>query len=426
MRSASIRLSLALACLYAGSLTLQVQAQTDAANAEYEVRMHWSLYYENWKNKNWQDAVQDLNWILTNAPGFPRDSDSNFERAIDIYEALADAETDPVRKRVWLDSALSVFDRVIPVLQGAGAEVDPFVWTRDKGRFIQTHIAHLDDIKEEAIVAYREAYDMAPERINPYYLDVLINQLYQAGDIGGALDFLRELQHRRGEETEIDNLIRKYFVVIPPDEQIAFLEDQHNANPDDPEITLQLFELYQQEAYRDEMLGLAPKVLAMEPSAPTLRLLMKMYVEDGDNEQALELFEQLSALPDIELLAQDHYNIGLAYQDMEEYRSARDSYNQAVSLDENFTPAARAVPDLYSTVVARCGVADREQAAVFWLIADAYARIGDNDGAARMATAFPTAEDVFYVSRWNNGESTQVSYSCRGLTISGTTTVRQR
>ena len=76
--------------------------------------------------------------------------------------------------------------------------------------------------------------------------------------------------------------------------------------------------------------------------------------------------------------------------------------------------------------MARCGVADREQAAVFWLIADAYSRIGDQAGAARMATAFPTAEDVFYVSRWNTGESTQVSYTCEGLTISGTTTVRQR
>ena len=266
----------------------------------------------------------------------------------------------------------------------------------------------------------------SPFGIAPYYLDVLINELYQAGDIGGALDFLRELQEVRGEEAEIDNLIRKYFVVIPPDEQIGFLEEQLQASPDDSEVIVQLFELYQQEAYREEMLALAPKVLAMEPSASTLRLLTRMYVEDGDNDRAIELFGQLSAMPDVELLAQDYFNMGTAHQDMEEYRAARDYYRQAIEADPEFTPAARAIPDLYSTVVARCGVADREQAAVFWLIADAYARIGDGAGAARMATAFPTAEDVFYVADWTNGESTQVSYSCGGLTISGTTTVRQR
>ena len=426
MKSASFCLLFALACLLMGATATEVHAQADNASFDREVRVHFSLYYENWKNKNWQDAVQNLNWILYNAPGYPRNRDSNFDRAIDIYEALANDASDPEQKRVWLDSTLSIFDRVIPILQAIDAEIDPFVWKRNKGRFIQTHIAHLDDVKHEAFQAYRDAYDIDPHRINPYYLDVLINDLYQSGDIGGALDFLRELKDIRGEEPEIDNLVRKYFVVIPPDEQIAFLEEQHNANPDDPEVIVQLFELYQQEAYRAEMLALASKVLALEPSASTLRLLMRMYVEDGDNERAIELFEQLSSLPDVELMAQDYYNLGMAYQDQEEYRAARDYYRQAVDTDADFTPAARAIPDLYSTVVARCGVADREQAAVFWLIADAYARIGDNAGAARMATAFPTAEDVFYVSRWSNGESTQVSYSCQGLTISGTTTVRQR
>ena len=426
MNSASFRYSFALTCLFAGAVVSQVQAQTDATDADYEVRMHWSLYYENWKNKNWQDAVQDLNWILQNAPGFPRNRDDNFDRGIDIYEALAIAESDPVKKRVHLDSALALFDRVVPTMQSIDGEVDPYTWTRNRGRFIQNHMAHLGDLVDEVVAAYRKAYDLDPLRIEPYYLDVIINDFYQAGDIGGALDFLRELKEKRGEEAEIDNLIRKYFVIIPPDEQIAFLEDQLSASPDDPEVTLQLFELYQQEAYRDEMLALAPKVLAMEPSAATLRLLTRMYVEDGANDRAIELFEQLSNMPDVELLAQDYFNMGLAYQDMEEYRTARDFYNRAVSTDPNFTPAARAVPDLYATVVARCGVADREQAAVFWLIADAYSRIGDQAGASRMATAFPTAEDVFYVSRWNNGESTQVSYTCEGLTISGTTTVRQR
>ena len=74
---------------------------------------------------------------------------------------------------------------------------------------------------------------------------------------------------REGEES-IEGLIHKYFSVIPPDEQIAFLEEQYEADPDNAELVTQLFGLYQQEALREEMLGLADKILSMKPSASTL------------------------------------------------------------------------------------------------------------------------------------------------------------
>ncbi len=401
-----------------------VRAQTAAG--EQETRIHYSLYYENYKNENYRDAVTDLVWILYNAPGFSRNSDVNFRRAVETFQALADTEEDEAAKRVWLDSALVHYDRVIPVLSELEADFDPFIWTRNKGRFIQTNINVLADQQPNMMAAYRGAYEMDPKRIDPYYLDVIISDLYQSGDIGGALDFLRELKQERGDEESIDALIRKYFVVIPPDEQIAFLEEQYEAEPDNAEVVTQLFELYQQEAYREEMLALADKILSLEPSAATLRLLTRMYVEDGDNERAIETFRQMEALPDIEIRAQDYFNLGLAYQDMEDFRQARDNFRSAVEADPEFKPAQTAIPNLYSTAVASCGVADREQAAVFWIIADQYARIGDQDGVNRMATAFPTAEDIFYVSDWSTGESAQISYTCRGMTISGTTTVRQR
>lgn len=416
---------LALFIIISVPLTSAVSAQT--AENDQEVRIHYTLYYENFKNQNYRDAVPNLVWLLYNEPlGYKRSSDVNFDRAIEAFQGLANEEEDPAKKRAWLDSALVQFDRAIPVLSPLDIEFDPFIWTRNKGRFIQTNINELADLRPDMIAAYRSAYEMDPQRIDPYYLDVIVSDLYQGGDIGGALDFLRELRDKREGEESIEGLIHKYFSVIPPDEQIAFLEEQYEADPDNAELVTQLFGLYQQEALREEMLGLADKVLSMKPSAATLRLLTRMYVEDGDNERAIELFGQMQSLPDIEIVAQDYYNVGLAYQDMESFREARDHFRMAAEADPEFRQARVAIPNLYSTAVASCGVADREQAAVFWLIADEYSRIGDQDGVNRMATAFPTAEDIFYVTRWNQGESAQVSYTCRGMTISGTTTVRQR
>ena len=416
--------SLLLPSIVLAVLVPGIRAQTTAG--DQETRVHYSLYYENFKNENYRDALPDLVWILYNSPGFNRNNDINFRRAVETFQALADEEEDGTAKRAWLDSALVHYDRVIPVLSELEADFDPFTWTRNKGRFIQTNLNELPDLRSNMITAYRAAYEMDGKRIDPYYLDVIINDLYQLGDIGGALDFLRELKDDRGDEESIDALIRKYFVVIPPDEQIAFLEEQYEAEPDNAEVITQLFELYQQEAYREKMLSLADKILALEPTPSTLRILTRMYVEDGDNERAIETFRQMEAIPDVEIRAQDYYNLGLAYQDMENFREARNYFQSAQKADSDFNPAQVAIPNLYSTAVSSCGVADREQAAVFWLIADQYARIGDRDGVNRMSTAFPTAEDIFYVARWNTGESTQVSYTCRGMTINGTTIVRQR
>jgi len=408
------------------TLTVVPAMRAQNSQGDQETRIHYSLYYENFKNENYRDALPDLVWILYNAPSFNRNNDINFRRSIELYQALADAEDDATMKRVWLDSALVQYNRVIPVLSELEADFDSFIWIRNKGRFIQTNINELGDLRPQMIESYQAAYQMEPQRIDPYYLDMIISDTYQSGDIGSALDFMRELKDSRGEEEGIDALIRKYFVIIPPDEQIAFLEEQYEEDPDNVEVVTQLFELYQQEAYRDKMLALADQVLALDPTPSTLRILTRMYVEDGDNELAIETFQQLEALPGVEIRAQDYYNLGLAYQDMENFREARDSFRAALDVDSDFELAKIAIPNLYSFAVSSCGVADREQAAVFWLIADQYAQIGDQDGINRMSTAYPTAEDIFYVTRWNTGETTQVSYTCRGMTISGTTTVRQR
>ena len=388
--------------------------------------MHYSLYYENFKNKNYLDGLGDLVWILQNDPGFPRGRDINFERAVTAYEALALAAEDPDVQRGYLDSAIVIFDRAVPAMQAIGGEVDEFEWTLEKGRFIQKHIDKLGDLSDLVEASYMKAYGLDAKRVDPYYLDVVLNARYASGDIGGTLSLLRELNDTRGEEEGVELLVRKYFRVIPPDEQIGFLEQQLAEDDSNVEVIEQLFSLYEQEGYFGKLLELAPKVLDLEPTPEVLRMLTRMYLEEGEVEKAIEVFNQLAAIPDVELKAQDYHNMGIAQQELEKYREARGYYQQALESDPDYTAALQAIADLYATAASTCGIADREESAVFWLIADAYQRAGDGAGAARMRTAFPTAEDVFYVQKWTNSEPTTVSYTCKGLTISGTTTVRQR
>jgi len=394
-------------------------------DGDQEALVHYSLYWENFKNKNYTDALPDLRWMLENCPGFNRNNDRNFERAVEAYEGLAEAATSAEEKRMYLDSALVMFDRAVPTIQGTGGEIDEFQWTRDKGRFIQKHLEALDDRKGEAIEAYRKAYDLDPARLDPYYLEVIISDEYTSGDVGGALDFLRRLKETRGEEEGVQDIVRKYFSVIPPDEQINFLREELEKNPDNMEALTQLFELYEQEGYHEEMMELAPKMMQMKPTPPLLRMLTRLYIEDGEYEKAEATFKQMETMPGVEMKPLDYYNMGIAQLEMDRFVEARSYYQKALEVDPEFKQGLKAIADLYATAVARCGVPDRETKGVFWLVADAYQRAGDSAGAARYRAVFPNAEDIFYTQKWTEGSGTSVTYSCQGLTISGSTTVRK-
>lgn len=399
-------------------------AQDNGCPDQQEVALHYSLYYENFKNDNFQDALPDLHWVLDNCPGFPRDKDTNFERAIEAYEALAEQATDSAQKRAYLDSVLVMYDRAVPTLQGVGAEVDEFIWTRDKGRFIQKHLENLDDMKGEVVKSYRKIYELDPARVDAYYIDFVLADYYSNDNIGDTIILINEVNESRGEEEEIKALVEKYLPLIPDDKRIEFLEEKFAKDATDLETAKQLFALYRRNDMTDKMNEMAPKLLEMEPNPAIVRLLQKLALEQGDMDRAVALFNQLETMEGAEVLAEDYMNMGIATQELGDYGGANTYYRKALEVNPEYNQARLAIANLYATAVSKCGVSDREGKDVFWLVADAYSRAGDSSGAARYRAAFPSAEDVFYVKKWEKGATVSVSYGCRGLSISGSTTVR--
>ncbi|HMB91630.1 MAG TPA: hypothetical protein VKP65_12330 [Rhodothermales bacterium] len=399
-------------------------AQDNGCPDQQEVALHYSLYYENFKNDNFSDALPDLHWVLENCPGFPRDKDTNFERAVEAYEGLAESADSPEQKRAYLDSALVMFDRAVPTLQGVGAEVDEFQWTRDKGRFIQNHLDDLDDMKGEVIKAYRKIYELDPKRTDAYYIDFVLSDYYSNDKIAETITLLNEVNDTRGEEPDIKKLVEKYLPLIPDDKRITFLEAKFAEDATDLETAKQLFALYRRNDMTDKMNEMAPKLLEMEPNPAIVRLLQKLAMEQGDMDRAVELFKQLETMEGAEVLAEDYMNMGIATQEQGDFGGANSYYRKALEVNPEYNQARVAIANLYATAVSKCGVSDREGKDVFWLVADAYSRAGDSAGAARYRSAFPSAEDVFYVQKWEKGATVSVSYGCRGLTISGSTTVR--
>ncbi|NNF02850.1 MAG: hypothetical protein HKN17_00180, partial [Rhodothermales bacterium] len=199
---------------------LTLFASTGAAQAAYgqdecdvdenTIRMNFSLYYEDFKNESYETALPYLGWILKCAPGFPGNNDRNFRRAVESYAGMSSKMEDPEMKRVYLDSALHVFDIAVPTLQEAGVEVDEFEWIFREGRFIQSHNSVLQDLQGQVSDLYMQAWEMNPEEMQPYYINFIIADLVNRDMKGDAVDFIDRVEETYPDNDEVLGLVEQW------------------------------------------------------------------------------------------------------------------------------------------------------------------------------------------------------------------------
>jgi len=419
-----------------GSLISSVSAQAacEAEVNDTSIRTNYTLYAEYWRNKSFDDSLPYLRWILKCAPGFPGNSDRNFRRAIDVYEGIGMASDDTDFRRTYLDSTLYIYDTAVTSLEDASIEVNHFNWIFAKARFIQNHVDDLTDIQDEVGPLYKQAYDIQHEGMDPYYINYIILDFVQRDLKSEAIDFMDDVEVKMADIPEIMTMIEDWRgrLFTSPEERITFIEGKLEDDPNNAELVSELFELYQDEEMRDKVYDLAPRLMELDPSASTFRLMAKMRLDDGDAEEAIKLYTQSLEMDGGMDSARDvYFNIGVAEQELERYSRARTSFRKALRSDPNFGRALIAIGDLYQVAVQGCGSFEREDRAVYWLATDYFQRAASRDPSAatqarqRIAGVrdlFPTAEDKFFKG-WKTGDQYPVDYTCYTW-IGESTTVR--
>ncbi len=363
----------ALAVLLLAALTSRLPAAAQESNS-LEIAKHYSLYQTKFANQYYEDALPYLRWILKHAPAFPWNDDRNYKRGVVLYDSLAARTDDPATQRTHLDAALALHDAAVATLTTLGAKIDVFKWTRDKGRFIQTHPDDFADRIDEAIDAYRKAYTLDPQRLDPYYINLILRDDLSRENYGAALERLDAINQQRGEEPDIQRLVLLYEKQIPLEEQAAFWEQKLADDPSNLAIKQRLLAMYLDLEWRDKAISLAEDLLRVEPTVELLLLLGDFYLHDGQYVRALELFEQTLDMPDFDPSAEIYFNMGLAHQELDDFPRARAHYRKALELNPAFGIAYLAIGDLYVIAVSQCSgeALERADRAVYWLAADWY------------------------------------------------------
>lgn len=418
----------------AGSLAQPARAQSEEVS-DQDKAVHYSLYYEDFKNQNFQSALPNLKWIILKAPGYPKNDDRNYERLVDTYKGLAEKAEDPEVKRAYLDSALAVFDEAPPALKEIDAEFNEVQWLIRKGRFIQENAQALPDQTTGVAGIYLKAFESAGCEVDPYYVRVIIDNYARSGEKQAAVDLMDEAEACYSDNAEMMAYITEIrnSLFKSPEERMAFLEERIEKDPENVDLVAELFDIYMQLSYRDKAAALGQKLLEMKPSARTYRLLAKMHLEDGETEEAFALYEKALELPGAEEIKRDiFFNMGIAQQEMGRLASARTYFRRALEQDPNFGAGYIAIGDLYATAVSNCGSFEREDRAVYWLAVDYYEKAKSVDSNVAAAAnqkintyrrSFPDQEALFFKG-WKPGQSYTINYGCYSW-IGESTTVRQ-
>jgi len=415
-------------------------AQTNGGSepTKREVLTHYSLYFEDFKNENYASALPNLRWMLDNAPTQPNNDDRNFRRAVELYSALAEEAESESNTQAYLDTAYTIVNNAPSRLEELGADYSAFNWTMRKGRFLQQYGEQMPDVSDDPVTYYREAFNIAPDKMQAYYIDRIVSTYLNNGEQQAALTFMDEVEAALSDDSDVMNVVNQYRRQVfgrNPQARIEFLEAKLEESPDDPQIMGDLFELYMQQGQRQKAAQLSEKLLQMSPSLEIYRQVAEMRLEDGEAQRAFELYQTAESSTDAPLTAQDYFNMGEAQQQMGNLREARSYYRQAIDQDQSFGDAYIAIGDLYAQAVSECGGSEmgRGDKAVYWLAVDMYQQAKSADpSVASTADSkintyvkyFPTAEDIFYRDDMEEGQSFRVDYGCYSW-INETTTVRQ-
>ncbi len=400
--------------------------------AEQEKAMYYSLYYEDFKNENFVGALPNLRWILSNAPGFPRNNDRNFERAVTVFEKLAITSEDPEQRQAFFDSALVLFDTAVSRLKDAGAEVSERDWIFEKGKFIQENAEYLPDMQPIVGDLYRRAYSLDPSKMQPYYINYIIGDFARKDDKQGAVDFIDVVEGDLPDNAEVAALLDNWrgALFTSPEERFDFISNQLVKNPDSCDFILEKFELAIDLGFRDDVYELEKRVLNCESDAKTYFLLGKMKLEDGEAEAAFGMFERALQMPGgNERNKEIYYNMGIAQQQLGRLSRARTYFRRSLEVDRNYGAAYMAIGDLYVTAVSNCGSFEREDRAVYWLVTDYYDRARSVDptvaGAAqrkaRQYRAYYPDQEALFFKGWEAGQRFMVDYGCYAWIAEATT-----
>lgn len=370
------------------------------------------LYTDALKSKNYQAAIEPLNWLLTNTPDL---NPSIYINGVKIYQGLIKQETDPAKKEELIQKGLDLHDKRIEVFGKEGDVTDR------KSTFAYKYYSKDKSKYPYLFELYTKAFKLKGANMNSGNLVAYMNIVYKYRFAGGELsdeevidiysnisDALNTQKSRvSGEKKakfdklsgQVDRLLTATKVEI----SCEFIETKLGpklGEGDDLNLAKKIFHLMLQGKCLDSPLALkaAGIIQETEPTYGIAKFMAQKNSVEGNDDEAIKLFEQAASLTeDNTEKAGVYVSIAKIQAGNGQKSTARNSARRALSFDPSQKGAYKLIGNLYMNSGKDCnkGESRVDDRAIYIAAYEQYRKAGDAAGMANAKAQFPSIEEIF-------------------------------
>lgn len=370
------------------------------------------LFDDAHQSKHFKQAVAPLQWLLSNAPTL---STGIYIKGAETFDALAQGETNPAKKQVYIDSLMIIYDLRI---KNCGEEAN--VTSRKAISFFNFHRG--DSKAKEILPLIDKAIELNGDKV----LDAVAEYYMHVVKISADLKLLNEEQimQRYDKVTAIiDAKVKKALAEGKPidrytkieDDNIAILSTLVNINcefvrknlapkfqqdPADINLAKKIFNFMLKDKCSDDPLWLqaAEVVHRAEKDFGLAKILALKYLSMNDFEKANLLIKEASQLAKTPVHKSEILGLEAYLEEKKNNKvRARELYRQALAMDPSKKEYYEKIGDLYFNSYDECAKQkfQMEDRLVFLIAYDMYQKAGQTRKMESAKTSFPSSEEIF-------------------------------
>jgi tetratricopeptide (TPR) repeat protein len=410
----------------------------DKAKAEEQL----AIYGDALKQGNYKGAVPGIQWFLKNAPNW---NTKLYVDGTEVYNKLAAAEKDAVKKQVLVDSLMWLYDERV---KNCGDEVN--VLNR-KATYAAVYNGQNKEKTAEVLALFDKVVDISGTSVSDNVIDSYFKMVYanfallknlnedqileKYEKIQAAIDkkMAKYQQENKTAEVEkmktakagVDDLLPK---MVPVDCEFVKknMEPKFKANPNDLALAKKIFGFMIVGKCTDDPLwveaGEVVHRLNPEKDYGIAKNLAVKMMSNGQNDRALPYAKEAVDLaktgPD---KAEALIVVGSIQAKNNQNGAARETFRLAAAADPSNKEAWEKIGDMYYSSNECKKLESQAQDRLIYIAAyDMYAKSGNSQKMANAKALFPSKEEIFLLN-WKAGDT-----KTTGCWISESVTLKTR
>jgi hypothetical protein len=422
-----------LFCLCCASTASLAQCKegfpTDPAFNKAKADEAIAVYGDAIRAGKYREATSGWQWLLTNAPKW---NTKLYIDGADIYDKLAEKESDPAKKKVLVDSLMMVYDLRI---KNCGDEINvlnrkvyaAYKYAKNKEK-VQEVLTMYDQLFEKAgnnvSIGNLTVYMRAVENFQKLHKSLTDDQILQRYDkIMATIEAKLRLAEQQSKKDDIENLkkskdavdgILLNLVKVNCDFVKKNLAPKFKKDPSDMNTAKKIYNFMVQDKCTDDPLFLET-LEAIDKHNPEKDFGLKKtiaikYITSGAAEKGEAKLKEAESLAKTPAEKADIYTLfgGIEYKKGNS-PGARNYYLKAAEADPSDKGSLDKIGDLYMNSFNDCAKKANlaEDRLVYLAAYEMYQKAGNAAGMAKAKAQFPSKEEIFLLN-WQAGSTQKV------------------